>query len=202
MTADRVLAAAAIADPVLAVAGLAADRGGRRVFAGISFNLAAGGAVQVEGPNGAGKSTLLRVLAELLPPAEGRVDNPFTLAYAGHDVALKPGSSLAAELAHWARLDGAHAATVAAAAERFALTALLDLPTAILSSGQRRRAALARVAASGAELWLLDEPDAGLDAASREHLAAAIADHRANGGLVVAVTHSDLGIVAPQMVQM
>lgn len=190
------------ADPApadrLVVTGLAADRGGRAVFAGVDFALAPGGALVVEGRNGAGKSTLLRVLAGLLPAAAGTVANPFPTAFAGHEVALKPGQRLADELAHWARLDGADAAAVTAAAAAFALTPLLDLPAGILSSGQRRRAALARVAASGAELWLLDEPDAGLDAASRGLLTTAIAAHRAGGGLVVAVTHGDLGIVAPQ----
>ena len=186
----------------LVVTDLAATRGGRRVFGGVGFTLAPGGALQVEGPNGAGKSTLLRVLAGLLPAAAGRLANPFATAFAGHEVALKPGPMLASELAHWARLDDTDAAAVARAAEAFALTPLLDLPAGILSSGQRRRAALARVAASEAELWLLDEPDAGLDAASRELLAAAIVAHRATGGLVIAVTHGDLGIDRPQRLRL
>ena len=187
---------------LLAVDGLAARRGGRTVFAGVGFTLVPGGALQVEGANGAGKSTLLRVLAGLLPAAAGTIANPFTTAFAGHDVALKPGPSLGDELAHWARLDGVDAAAVARAAAAFALTPLLGLPAGILSSGQRRRAALTRVAASGAELWLLDEPDAGLDAASHGLLATAIAAHRASGGLVVAVTHGDLGIADPQRLRL
>ncbi len=182
----------------LAVTDLAADRGGRRVFADVGFTVRPGGAVEVTGPNGAGKSTLLRVLAGLLPAAEGSVANPFPTAFAGHEVALKPGVPLGAELRHWARLDRVDDAAVAAAADAFALTPLMDLPAGILSSGQRRRAALARVAASGATVWLLDEPDAGLDTASKALLTAAIARHRAGGGIVVAVTHSDLGLVAPQ----
>jgi heme exporter protein A len=186
----------------LAVTGLAATRGGRAVFAGVSFALSPGDALQIEGANGAGKSTLLRVLAGLLPPAAGAVANPFATAFAGHEVALKPGPTLARELAHWARLDGAGAAGIAAAAEAFALTPLLDLPAGILSSGQRRRAALARGAASGAALWLLDEPDAGLDAASKALLADAIAAHRATGGLVVAVTHGEVGLESPQKLRL
>ena len=192
----------AMPPPRLTVTDLAADRGGRAVFADVGFSLAPGDALIVEGPNGAGKSTLLRVLAGLLPPAAGCLDNPFTTAFAGHEVALKPGPALGDELAHWARLDGATAAAVGAAADAFALTPLLDLPAGILSSGQRRRAALARVAASGAELWLLDEPDAGLDTASRGLLAAAVAKHRAGGGLVVAVTHGDLGLADPQRLRL
>lgn len=188
--------------PALAVRDLAATRGGRPVFAGVGFTLGPGAALQVEGANGAGKSTLLRVLAGLLPAAAGEVANPFTTAFAGHDVALKPGPPLADELAHWAGLDGADAAAVARAAAAFALTPLLDLPAGILSSGQQRRAALARVAAAGAALWLLDEPDAGLDTASKALLAAAIAAHRAAGGVVVAVTHGDIGLVAPQTLRL
>ncbi len=95
--------------PCLAVSDLAAERGGRTVFAGIGFTIAAGGALVVAGPNGAGKSTLLRVLAGLLPAAAGSVEHPFAVAYAGHEVALKPGVRLGDELAHWARLDGAGA---------------------------------------------------------------------------------------------
>ncbi len=188
--------------PNLAVSDLAAERGGRLVFDRLAFTVPAGGALVVAGPNGAGKSTLLRVLAGLLPAAAGAVEHPFTVAFAGHEVALKPGVPLGDELAHWARLDDAHPDAVAAAAAAFALTPLLALPAGILSSGQRRRAALARVAASGAELWLLDEPDAGLDAASRTLLAMAIAAHRAGGGLVVAVTHGDLGLAAPQTLRL
>jgi len=188
--------------PVLAVADLAAVRGGREVFAGVGLKLAPGEALQVEGPNGAGKSTLLRVLAGVLRAAHGTIDNPFTTAFAGHDIALKPGPSLADELGHWARLDGATPAGVAAAVAAFALAPLLELPVGILSAGQRRRAALARVAASGAQLWLLDEPDAGLDAASRDLLAAAVARHRTAGGLVVAVSHTALGFDGPRLLRL
>ncbi len=186
----------------LTATDLACDRGGRRVFAGVSFTLRPGEALQVEGPNGAGKSSLLRLLGGLLSAAEGTIDNPYRVAWAGHEVALKPGVSLADEMAHWARLDGAAPAAVAAALDAFALAPLADLPASILSSGQRRRAALARAMASGAELWLLDEPGVGLDSASLGLLAAAVATHRAHGGLVVAVTHGEVGIVAPQKLRL
>ncbi|WP_255602166.1 heme ABC exporter ATP-binding protein CcmA [Glacieibacterium megasporae] len=187
---------------VLIATDLACDRGGRRVFDGVSFTLRPGEALQVEGPNGAGKSSLLRLLGGLLAPAAGTIDNPYRVAWAGHDVALKPGVTLADELAHWARLDGAEPAAVAAAVAAFALTPLVDLPAGILSSGQRRRAALARALASGAELWLLDEPGVGLDTASLGLLAAAIERHRAAGGLVVAVTHGEIGIDRPQALRL
>ena len=185
------------APPRLVAEGLACERGGRRVFAGLDFALAPGGALQVEGRNGAGKSSLLRLLAGLLRPAAGRLANPFRTAFAGHEVSMKPAMRLGAELAYWARLDGARPEAVGAALAAFDLADLAALPVAVLSSGQKRRAALARVAASGAELWLLDEPGVGLDAASMARLAAVLADHRARGGLVVAATHGDIGLDAP-----
>lgn len=172
---------------------LACVRGGRLIFDGLSLRLAPGGAMLVRGPNGAGKSSLLRLLAGLLRPAAGQLGNPFRTAYLGHDNALKPDRSLAQELGFWARLDGA-GDRWRDAIDRFDLAPLADLPTRVLSSGQKRRAALARTWASGAELWLLDEPSVGLDAASVDRLAAACADHRASGGLVIAATHVPMGI--------
>jgi len=186
----------------LEVDNLACDRGGRRVFEGIGFVLAPGDALQVEGANGAGKSSLLRLLAGLLTPAAGRIDNPFARTLVGHETALKPGRTLFDEMRHWARLDGRSAAYAAAALDRFGLSALAELPCAMLSSGQRRRAALARAALSGAPLWLLDEPAVGLDAASRTTLAAALGAHRDAGGLVVAVTHEPLGLAGPQRLRL
>ena len=180
----------------LIVEGLACVRGGRAVFDGVGFRLAAGGALQVEGRNGAGKSSLLRLLAGLLAPAAGRIDNPFPVAWLGADATLKPGNALAAELGYWAGLDN-RAAAVPTALAVFDLMPLADLPVDVLSSGQRRRAALARVHASGAVLWLLDEPAVGLDAAALDLLAAAMRAHRAAGGLVVAATHGDIGLAAP-----
>ncbi|MFN3288584.1 MAG: ATP-binding cassette domain-containing protein, partial [Sphingomonadaceae bacterium] len=93
------------------------------------------------------------------------------------------------ELAFWARLDGAGDGAWRSAADALALGPLLDLPCELLSNGQRRRAAIARAAASGATLWLLDEPEAGLDVASLDRLGALMAAHRAGGGMVVAATH-------------
>ena len=172
---------------------LACARGGRLVFDGVGLNVGRGGALLVQGPNGAGKSSLLRLIAGLLPPVAGTLSNPFRTAYLGHDNALKSDRSLAQELHFWARLDGA-GDRWRASLDRFDLAPLADLPTRLLSSGQKRRAALARTWASGAELWLLDEPSVGLDAASLDRLAAVCAEHRAAGGLIVAATHVPLGL--------
>lgn len=172
--------------------GLACRRGGRLVFEGLSFGLSPGEALLVQGPNGTGKSSLLRLLAGLLPLAAGRLSNPFRLALLGHDNALKPDRSAADELRFWGTLD--RSLRVQDALDRFGLAPLADLPVRILSSGQRRRLALARIWQSAAPLWLLDEPSVGLDDASITLLARACAEHRAAGGLVIAATHVPLGL--------
>lgn len=184
----------------LTVEALACQRGERLLFEGLSFACPPGGAIQLEGPNGSGKSSLLRILAGLLAPAAGTVTAP-ALGYLGHDVALKPRMRLADELRHWAALDGG-LARLPAALEAMQLTGLADVPCRHLSSGQKRRAGLARVIAGGAPLWLLDEPTAGLDTASAARLAAAMAAHRAAGGMVVAAVHGDIGLAAPTLVRL
>ncbi|OYU15390.1 MAG: heme ABC exporter ATP-binding protein CcmA [Alphaproteobacteria bacterium PA4] len=187
-------------DPLI-VTDLACQRGDRLLFEGLSFRVDPGGALQLEGPNGSGKSSLLRMLAGLLRPAAGRIDGGGARGFLGHDWALKPGMRLGAELTHWARLDDGLARLPAALAA-MQLADLGDVPCRHLSSGQRRRAGLARVMASGAPLWLLDEPTAGLDTASVTLLAGAMAAHRASGGMVIAAVHGDIGLAGPGRVRL
>lgn len=168
---------------------LACERGGRLLFEALSFGVDPGGALLVTGANGAGKSSLLRMLAGLLPPARGRIERPHRTAWLGHDCALKEDQRVIDELSHWARIDGAARGASHAALARFGLDGLADLPVRLLSSGQRRRTALARLWQTGARLWLLDEPGVGLDAPATAALETAIAAHRAEGGLVVATSH-------------
>lgn len=180
---------------------LACLRGERAVFAGLSFGLPAGAALLLTGANGAGKSTLLRILAGLLPPAEGAVlwqgediaaepaAHAARLRYVSHQDALKPALTVAENLALFGRLWGG---AVMPALEAMALAPLADLPARVLSAGQRRRLALARLVLAPVPLWLLDEPTTGLDAASVERLGPILADHRARGGIVVAATHLPL----------
>lgn len=175
---------------------LAVFRGERLVFAGLGFRLARGGALLLRGPNGSGKSTLLRALAGLTPLAAGRLlwqgedalaDLPThaaRLAWLGHQDAVKPGLSVAENLRFWGE--------PTPALEAVGLAALADLPARLLSAGQKRRLAIARLAASPRPLWLLDEPTLGLDAASVERLGSLLAAHRARGGLVIAATHLPL----------
>lgn len=181
----------------LIVSNLACRRGDRLLFDALSFRVDPGGALHLEGPNGSGKSSLLRLLAGLLTPAGGSITGTASRGFLGHDTALKPRMNLGTELAHWARLDGT-AARLPAAMAAMNVAALASVPCQHLSSGQRRRAGLARVIAQAADLWLLDEPTAGLDTASAALLAAAMASHRAAGGMVIAAVHGDIGLTDPQ----
>jgi len=185
----------------LQATGLAAFRGERLVFRDLDFAVVAGGALLLTGPNGSGKSTLLRLLAGLLRPAAGVLSwngadalidlaaHARRVAYVGHQDAIKPGLTAAENLHFAARLTGARVGTALAAV---GLEGLADLPARMLSAGQKRRLALARLALSHATLWLLDEPTLGLDAAAVERFGAMLAGHRASGGLLVAATHLPL----------
>lgn len=186
-------------------------RGRRMVFAGLGFAVPAGGALILLGPNGSGKSSLLRLMAGLGQPADGHISwagNPITqdpeahrvrLRYAGHLDCVKAVLSVRENLSFWA---GQYGAAEAAAVNRglaaFALESLADMPGQILSAGQKHRLALARLAASPGELWLLDEPTVGLDSAAQTRLTSAIAAHRDTGGRVVAATHTPLDMPGAQ----
>lgn len=182
----------------LSASDVALVRGNRLLFEGLSFTVQAGGALLVTGRNGAGKSSLLRLVAGLLAPDAGELHNPFQTALLASEQALKPDRPVAAELAFWAGLDGASGDVLAAATEAMAVQPLLEFRCGQLSSGQRQRVAIARTIASGADLWLLDEPANALDSASEARLLAAIASHRAAGGLVMAATHQPLPLPGAQ----
>ncbi|MEC3948831.1 heme ABC exporter ATP-binding protein CcmA [Sphingobium sp. HWE2-09] len=177
--------------------GLACLRGGRMLFRGVNLTLAAGGGALLTGPNGVGKSSLLRVIAGLLPAFAGTVARTGGMALTDERLALDGDLPLGRALDFWAKLDRADAQAVASALDAMALTALADVPVRMLSTGQRKRAMLARVIASGAAIWLLDEPGNGLDTASTALLGAAVAAHLAAGGIVVAASHQPLPIDAP-----
>jgi heme exporter protein A len=176
---------------LLRIEKAACVRGGRRLFEGLDLKLAAGEAALVTGPNGVGKSSLLRLAAGLLRPAAGIVERGAEAALADEGLALDARQTLATALGFWARLDGRDAVAGMAA---MGIAHLADVPVRMLSTGQRKRAVLARVAAGGARLWLLDEPANGLDAEGLERLAEMIARHRTAGGAVLAASHQPLGL--------
>jgi len=181
---------------ILELNQVACARGGRLLFAGLSLSLGEGEAAIVTGPNGIGKSSLLRLAAGLIAPFEGRVARAGRIALMTEDIALDTDRRLGEALLFWARLDG-HAdaaARVAAALETVGLAALAEVPVRLLSTGQRRRAALARVWASQSSLWLLDEPGNGLDVDGVAMLERVLSQHRAGGGAVLLTTHQSLDV--------
>lgn len=178
----------------LTLTGLACRRGGRLLFEELDLALGQGEAALVTGANGAGKSSLLRIIAGLLPPTAGTVSAQGAIGWLGEAAALDPRLTLGKALGFWAKIDRRGDDAVAAALDRMGIGALAEVPVRMLSTGQRRRAAIARVLASGADLWLLDEPASGLDEAALAALGEAIAAHRLGGGIVVVATHQPLAI--------
>ena len=187
----------------LRAAGVSLARGGRTLARGLSFEVRSGEALVVTGPNGAGKSTLLRVIAGLLPAEAGEVAllgaggdaTPAVHAhYVAHADAQKASLTALENLRFWTSQLGEGGLDAARALDRVGLAHAADLPVGYLSAGQKRRAALARLLTSPRPLWLLDEPATALDAASRDRLAAIMAEHLVAGGLIVAATHAPLGL--------
>ncbi len=185
----------------LVVENLAVDRGGRRVFAGLSFDVGASAALLVRGPNGVGKSSLLRTIAGLVAPIEGsiRIENgdaeqsvSAQCHYFGHADALKSALSVAENLSFWRDFGGDPAETVIDALDKVGLAHIDHLPAAYLSAGQRRRLSLARLLVTRRPIWLLDEPTAALDAASEAALVEIMQGHLTSGGVIIAATHADL----------
>ncbi len=173
---------------------VACIRGDRLLFERLSLVLNRGDALWLRGPNGAGKSSLIRLAAGLLRPAAGTVERRERIALIDEASALDAELPLRRALDFWARVDTVDGHRVDRAMDEMALAPLAEVPVAMLSTGQRRRAAMARVIASGAPIWLLDEPANGMDDAAQARLAAAIAKHRANGGAVMLASHFALGV--------
>jgi heme exporter protein A len=163
-------------------------RGGRLLFEGLDLELGPGEALHVTGPNGSGKSSLIRLAAGLLLPAAGRVHRKAKVALADEHLALDRELPLRKALRIWLPYYPLDAGLEIMGIERLA-----QVPVRLLSTGQSRKARLARVVASDAKIWLLDEPLNGLDAEGSERLAIVINSHRRMGGAVLAASHQPLG---------
>jgi len=164
--------------------GVALRRGGRLLFEGLNLEVGPGEALQITGPNGSGKSSLLRLASGLLREERGRVERS-PLALADDAVALDRELPLARALRFWVPQPDT-------AMEMLGLADLGSVPIRLLSSGQLKRATLARVAASGTPLWLLDEPLNALDADGCARLGRVIARHLASGGAILAASHQPI----------
>src|SRR6202045_2888155 len=180
-------------------------RGDRHVLKGVSLNLRPRQLLHVSGPNGTGKTTLLRVVCGLLRPEQGRVswlgksiatvrtEYQAALAYASHEPALKADLT-ALENLHFA-VGLKRRVTVEelrGSMERTGVAACADLPARVLSAGQRRRVAMARVLAMCASVWLLDEPYTNLDASGTDLMSGLLQAHVDAGGLALVVAHHEL----------
>ncbi len=189
--------------PTLRVERLACERGHRRLFANVDFELAPGQWLHLEGDNGVGKTSLLRIVCGLSPAAEGQVlwggrpvrevvaDFRANLLYLGHALSLKEELSALENLQADAAVAGRalnHDQALAALAQQ-GLKGREHLPLRVLSQGQKRRTALARLQAGNALLWVLDEPFVALDVRAVEALRLVLSHHVAQGGMVMYTSH-------------
>lgn len=173
----------------LTLENIAVYRGNRVVLHELSLAAASGETIWIRGANGCGKSTLLRLISGLLTPESGKLEVIGRIALADENLALDPNLTVAAALQFWADMDGAGADILEAAMTDMDLQNLRDVPVRFLSTGQRKRASIARVLASNAGIWLLDEPYNGLDSASCARLDQAVTRHAASGGIILVAAH-------------
>ncbi|MCZ8376648.1 MAG: heme ABC exporter ATP-binding protein CcmA [Beijerinckiaceae bacterium] len=189
--------------PALAIRGLAMARGYRTLFRDLDIDLAPGQVLQLTGPNGTGKSTLLRLIAGFLKPDAGTIRwSPVPdevspgewLHYSGHHEGLRDGLTAQDNVATLASLLGGDPARTGAALGAVGAAPLAELPVEVLSAGQRRRVALARLLVAPRPVWLLDEPFTALDRDGQALVRQLIGAQAAAGGLVIAATHQPLDL--------
>lgn len=180
---------------------IACSRGGREVFARLSFSVAAGEALVVTGRNGAGKSSLLRLIAGLVRLSGGQLtlDGGADASigeqahYLGHQDAMKPALTVLENLAYWTDYFGGNA-DPKTALTAVGLGPLAGLPAAYLSAGQKRRLSIARLISVKRPVWLLDEPASALDATAQGMLAKIMRAHLRGRGLIIAASHGPIGL--------
>lgn len=182
-------------------AALGAVRGERVLFRDISVTAQAGDLVLLRGANGSGKTTLLRQLAGLSPPQAGEIERTETHHWVGHSNGLKAHETPRTHLEHWARVWGSDA-NVPEILKQMGLRRPSEVPSGMLSAGQKRRTALARLKLVARKLWLLDEPFNALDSDGQALLVDMITRHRAEGGAVIAALHGAAPIEATREVQL
>ena len=198
---------------MLEVSNLACSRGDHRLFSGLNFTLDHGQILQIQGANGSGKTSLLRTLCGFITPDEGTIawrgenireldeDYHAELLYLGHLNAIKDELSALENLRVSAGLSGKELDEKEAMVvlRRMGLRGREMLPTKVLSQGQRRRVALARLPVSDAKLWVLDEPLTALDVGAVALVQELIAEHLAQQGMVIFTTHQPLQVAGMEM---
>ena len=201
---------------MLEIVNLACSRGDRQLFTGLNFSLDTGSLLYVRGRNGSGKTTLLRTLCGLFLQDEGEIrwggkdvsdlDEEYTkeVVYLGHLNGIKSDLTGLENLRISTVLDGDEVTEeqIEAALAKMGLAGFEDLPTKVLSQGQKRRVALARLLLNDSKLWILDEPFTALDVAAVDLLQSVIAEHVGNGGMVILTTHQEVALTSGQVQQL
>ena len=194
----------------LQIAGVNLQRGFRRLVSDFDLTCAPGDIIALQGPNGSGKTTLLRAMAGFHTPAAGHIklsrpqgaeiEEPSeVLSFLGHQDPIKAGEKLSYQLRFWADLCGASRDRVAETLARVGLSKQADLQGGVLSAGQRKRAALARLLLEDRAIWLLDEPASPLDQEGRALLGQLLDQHAKQGGIILAAVHDPLPVVTARI---